>query len=81
MGLTGEKFQEPGVKESSSFDAEGNLSDSVSNDASQICVDWTEAEEKKLVRKIDLVLMPILILPFMALQLDRGNMYVIFLQS
>ncbi|KAK8215909.1 alternative sulfate transporter [Phyllosticta capitalensis] len=73
MGLTGEKVQEPGVKESSSFDAEGNFSDSVSSDASQICVDWTEAEEKKLVRKIDLVLMPILILPFMALQLDRGN--------
>ena len=37
-------------------------------------VDWTPEEEKKLVRKIDLILMPLLILPFMALQFDRGNM-------
>lgn len=36
--------------------------------------DWTEEEEKKLVRKIDMILMPLLVLPFIALQLDRGNM-------
>ncbi|KAH7310576.1 major facilitator superfamily domain-containing protein [Stachybotrys elegans] len=36
-------------------------------------VQWTEEEEKKLVRKVDLVIMPILILGFFALQLDRGN--------
>ncbi|KAK7530460.1 major facilitator superfamily domain-containing protein [Phyllosticta citricarpa] len=73
MGFTDEKFKEPSVNESRSFDQEGNFTDSTSNDASELCVDWTVAEEKTLVRKVDLVLMPILILPFMALQLDRGN--------
>ncbi|KAK3300565.1 major facilitator superfamily domain-containing protein [Chaetomium fimeti] len=34
---------------------------------------WTEAEEKALVRRIDLLVMPLLILGFFALQLDRGN--------
>ncbi|KAB2579281.1 putative alternative sulfate transporter protein [Lasiodiplodia theobromae] len=47
-------------------------SDSYASSDSQ--PDWTEEEEKKLVRKIDLILMPLLILPFIALQLDRGNM-------
>lgn len=49
-------------------------SDSYASSDSQ--PDWTEEEEKKLVRKIDLILMPLLILPFIALQLDRGNMSV-----
>ncbi|KAK4152520.1 hypothetical protein C8A00DRAFT_34764 [Chaetomidium leptoderma] len=34
---------------------------------------WTEAEEKALVRRVDLLVMPLLILGFFALQLDRGN--------
>ncbi|KAM0522802.1 hypothetical protein D7B24_002753 [Verticillium nonalfalfae] len=34
---------------------------------------WTEEEEKKLLRKIDFVVMPLLIAGFFALQLDRGN--------
>ncbi|KAF7562300.1 hypothetical protein G7046_g1807 [Stylonectria norvegica] len=36
-------------------------------------VDWTEEEEKALVWKIDRTVMPLLILGFFALQLDRGN--------
>jgi sugar phosphate permease len=36
-------------------------------------ITWTEAEEKALVRRIDLLVMPLLILGFFALQLDRGN--------
>ncbi|KAL1640764.1 hypothetical protein SLS58_006586 [Diplodia intermedia] len=44
-------------------------------------IDWTAAEEKKLVRKLDLVVMPLLVLGFYALQLDRGNMYVLSLRS
>jgi MFS family permease len=36
-------------------------------------VDWTPEEEKKLVWRADLVLMPILILGFFVLQLDRSN--------
>ncbi|KAK3952539.1 major facilitator superfamily domain-containing protein [Pseudoneurospora amorphoporcata] len=36
-------------------------------------VDWTEEEEKKLVRKIDLVIMSLLVIGFFSLQLDRGN--------
>ncbi|GME64851.1 putative alternative sulfate transporter protein [Neofusicoccum parvum] len=47
-------------------------SDSYASSDSQ--PDWTEEEEKKLVRKIDMILMPLLVLPFIALQLDRGNM-------
>ena len=38
-------------------------------------IEWTEEEEKHLVRKIDRLVMPLLILGFFALQLDRGNMY------
>jgi len=37
---------------------------------------WTEDEERQLVRKIDRLVMPLLMLAFFALQLDRGNMYV-----
>ncbi|KEZ40897.1 hypothetical protein SAPIO_CDS7896 [Scedosporium apiospermum] len=36
-------------------------------------LEWTEEEEKALVRKVDFLLMPLLILGFFALQLDRGN--------
>ncbi|KAL1873987.1 hypothetical protein VTK73DRAFT_638 [Phialemonium thermophilum] len=35
--------------------------------------DWTDEEEKALVRKIDLIVMPLLILGFYSLQMDRGN--------
>ncbi|KAK7413331.1 hypothetical protein QQX98_007774 [Neonectria punicea] len=35
--------------------------------------EWTVAEERKLVRKIDLLIMPLLVFGFIALQLDRGN--------
>ncbi|KAB2579852.1 hypothetical protein DIS24_g1573 [Lasiodiplodia hormozganensis] len=44
-------------------------------------IDWTAEEEKKLVRKLDMVVMPLLVLGFYALQLDRGNMYVLPLRS
>jgi hypothetical protein len=38
--------------------------------------DWTKEEERKLVRKfVDWIVMPRLILDFLALQVDRGNMY------
>jgi predicted MFS family arabinose efflux permease len=36
-------------------------------------VDWTREEEKKAKRKLDLILMPLLLLGFFCLQLDRGN--------
>ncbi|KAI1853753.1 hypothetical protein JX266_001737 [Neoarthrinium moseri] len=35
--------------------------------------DWTEAEERAVKRKLDLILLPILALAFFALQMDRGN--------
>ncbi|KAH7008519.1 major facilitator superfamily domain-containing protein [Ilyonectria destructans] len=38
-----------------------------------IDVEWTPEEEKSLVRKLDRTVMPLLILGFFALQLDRGN--------
>ncbi|RGP77721.1 hypothetical protein FLONG3_4180 [Fusarium longipes] len=34
---------------------------------------WSDAEEKAVVRKLDIVLMPLLVLGFYALQLDRSN--------
>ncbi|KAL2132613.1 hypothetical protein VTI74DRAFT_3603 [Chaetomium olivicolor] len=36
-------------------------------------ITWTEEEERALVRRIDFLIMPLLILGFFALQLDRGN--------
>ncbi|KAL8842520.1 MAG: hypothetical protein Q9170_000474 [Blastenia crenularia] len=36
-------------------------------------VSWTPEEEKKVVRKLDCIVMPLLILVFIGLQLDRGN--------
>ncbi|KLO83673.1 nicotinamide mononucleotide permease [Fusarium fujikuroi] len=46
------------------------------NDAPQSIVAqsvWTEDEEKAVVRKLDMILMPLLVLGFYALQLDRSN--------
>ena len=34
---------------------------------------WTAEEERKLVRKLDCLVMPLLIVAFFALQLDRGR--------
>ncbi|KAF2420211.1 MFS general substrate transporter [Tothia fuscella] len=36
-------------------------------------VDWTKEEEGRAKRKLDLLLMPLLVLGFFCLQLDRGN--------
>ncbi|PKS08198.1 hypothetical protein jhhlp_005474 [Lomentospora prolificans] len=36
-------------------------------------LEWTEEEERALVRRVDFLLMPLLILGFFVLQLDRGN--------
>ncbi|KAH7028200.1 alternative sulfate transporter [Microdochium trichocladiopsis] len=35
--------------------------------------DWTDADERSVVRKLDFLLMPLLVLGFFALQLDRSN--------
>lgn len=35
-------------------------------------ITWSEEEEKKLVRKCDRLVMPLLMFAFFALQLDRG---------
>lgn len=39
----------------------------------QLQVDWNSVEEDQLVRKLDFLLMPLLISGFFVLQLDRGN--------
>ncbi|KAI0177976.1 major facilitator superfamily domain-containing protein [Pestalotiopsis sp. NC0098] len=36
-------------------------------------VDWTKEEESKATRKLDLIIIPLLVLGFFCLQLDRGN--------
>ncbi|KAH8172467.1 major facilitator superfamily protein [Sarocladium implicatum] len=35
---------------------------------------WTEQEEKALVRRVDSIIMPLLVFGFFVLQLDRGNL-------
>ncbi|KAG7102265.1 putative transporter like protein [Verticillium longisporum] len=44
-----------------------------SGDAQDSPIEWTDEEERLLVRKIDTAIMPLLTLGFYALQLDRGN--------
>ncbi|RDW63809.1 hypothetical protein BP6252_11354 [Coleophoma cylindrospora] len=48
-------------------------SDDMSN-VGVVLPNWEPAEEKKTKRKIDLVLLPIVIFAFFTLQLDRGNL-------
>ncbi|KAK4193244.1 hypothetical protein QBC35DRAFT_100222 [Podospora australis] len=50
--------------------AESQLSSSDDDDNE---ITWTEEEEKALVRRIDFLVMPLLVLGFFALQIDRGN--------
>jgi hypothetical protein len=50
------------------------IAESEQSDVSSPHSDWTEEEERILVRKIDLIVMPLLMLAFFALQLDHGNM-------
>ena len=40
-------------------------------------VTWSAEEEKRLVRKIDFLVMPLLISAFFALQLDRGMLSLV----
>ncbi|WQF90445.1 hypothetical protein CDEST_15459 [Colletotrichum destructivum] len=41
-------------------------------------IDWSAEEEQRLVRKVDLLIMLLLILAFFALQLDRRNININF---
>jgi hypothetical protein len=49
--------------------------ENINNDGRSI-VPWTEEAERKLVRKVDFLVLPILWLCYVSLQLDRGNMSV-----
>ncbi|KAH7207358.1 MFS transporter [Fusarium oxysporum] len=58
----------------STVDGYSSGRDNDSNGPEQrILIDWSEAEERALVRKLDLLIMPLLIAGFFVLQLDRGN--------
>ncbi|KAK0388596.1 hypothetical protein NLU13_4839 [Sarocladium strictum] len=48
--------------------------DEVGSTGSDDGLTWTEQEEKSLVRRVDLVIMPLLVFGFFVLQLDRGNL-------
>lgn len=63
---------EPVIDEKYAKHADGELSGSESPESDAFT--WTKEEETALVRKVDLLLMPLLTLGFFALQLDRGNM-------
>lgn len=72
MATDPEKLQHPFDEKLPKF-VEGDV-DSPSSAAESLDeVRWTEEEEKRLVRKIDLLVMPLLISAFFALQLDRGR--------
>lgn len=47
--------------------------DSDSDVSPESNIAWSDEEERKLVRKLDTVVMPLLVIAFMALQFDRGN--------
>ncbi|SCO35396.1 related to nicotinamide mononucleotide permease [Fusarium fujikuroi] len=58
----------------STVDDYSSSRDNDSNGPDQRCsIDWSETEERALVRKLDLLIMPLLIAGFFVLQLDRGN--------
>jgi hypothetical protein len=61
MSTYGTDKKEPGLEEATP----------VSSDYGE--VDWTPEEEKKVVRKLDMIVMPLLILVFIGLQFDRSN--------
>lgn len=44
------------------------------DEAARPIKDWTDAEETRVRRKLDCVIIPLLIMGFVALQWDRGNM-------
>ncbi|PSN69523.1 alternative sulfate transporter [Corynespora cassiicola Philippines] len=61
-----------GLRAVSNVDEKGIATpDDTDNDSNRL--QWTEEEEAKIMRKLDLVVMPLLMLGFFALQLDRGN--------
>ncbi|KAL6241070.1 hypothetical protein RBB50_011973 [Rhinocladiella similis] len=45
----------------------------ITEDNTTFAQDWTEEEETRLRRRIDRLVMPLLMISFFALQLDRGN--------
>ena len=64
----------PGIRNSLSIEEKNAAIAASERSEESSAVDWTEEEEKQLVRKIDSIVMPLLMLAFFALQLDRGNM-------
>ena len=73
MASDPEKVQQPFDEKAPKFDEEGDVDSPKSRAQSLDEVRWTEEEEKRLVRKIDCLVMPLLISAFFALQLDRGT--------
>ncbi|KAL1968638.1 hypothetical protein VTN77DRAFT_1464 [Rasamsonia byssochlamydoides] len=67
--------QSPPEKASAGVDQIGSSQegDSSTSDLTPFEADWTEEEERRLVRRIDSIVLPLLMLAFFALQLDRGN--------
>ena len=73
MASDPEKFQQPFDEKASAFVEAGDVDSPRSGAQSLDEVRWTEEEEKRLVRRIDCLVMPLLITAFFALQLDRGT--------
>ena len=57
------------------FLVDSETTSSVGESPPPIEIQWTEEEEKNLVRKLDTRVMLLLMLAFFALQLDRGTLF------
>lgn len=69
--MSSEKYTHSTAVRSSGL--EGSDTDGTSVPEQLPDIDWSKAEEDTLVRKLDFLLMPLLISGFFVLQLDRGN--------
>ncbi|KAE9376566.1 MFS transporter [Stipitochalara longipes BDJ] len=76
MGLSGDSSHQSGVQENAEktvFDPSSENEITPDGSITAVTVDWTPDEERRLVRKLDRIVMPLLMLAFGALQYDRGN--------
>ena len=72
MALDRQDLQIADEKKISGFADDGESASPTTDALSLNEVRWTAEEEKRLVRKIDFLVLPLLISAFFALQLDRG---------
>ncbi|KAJ4391241.1 hypothetical protein N0V93_004858 [Gnomoniopsis smithogilvyi] len=71
--MSEKEISEKGDLEVANARSDTSISNKAASESEHEVVNWTPEEEKKLVRKLDWIILPPLVLAFFALQLDRGN--------